>query len=233
MITMLIDHIGFMLLLNGKLYGYDMSLYSYVSILDSAKWIMIAYRICRMIGRISFPLYAFCIVEGFMRTRNLFKYLLRLLLLAVISEIPYNLMTANSILSISNQNVIWTFILGLFMLFGFKKIKNSFVVQVIILVVIAYIAYFLKTDYDYKGIILMALYYWTRYDRNMRTLTNSIFTAFMSSEADYGFGIFSSFFIHFYDGTRGELNLNKLFYAFYPVHMLILYFIVFFSYQLR
>lgn len=232
MITMLIDHIGYMLILNGKLYGYDIQLYSYVSVIKSAQNWMLLYRICRMIGRISFPLYSFCIVEGFIRTNNLFKYFLRLLVLAIISEIPFNLMVNNSILHIGMQNVIWTYLIGIIVLFLIKKANGIPVIQMIIFVFGCLLAYFAKTDYNYYGILLMVMFYLTRTDRKLRTLSNALITGIMSLSVDYGSAAISSLFIHWYDGTKGILNLKKVFYYFYPIHMLILYLIVYFSYKI-
>ena len=232
MLTMLIDHIGVMLILNGKLYGYDIQLYSYVSVLNSASKWMILYRVCRVIGRISFPLFAFCIVEGFIRTSNLLKYVLRLLVLAIVSEIPFNLMVNNSLFYIGSQNVIWTYLIGIIVLFLIKKANGIVVIQMIIFMSGCLVSFFAKTDYDYYGILLITFYYLTRTDRRLRTFGNMIITGAKSLPVDYGSAALSSIFIHCYDGTKGILNLKKIFYWFYPVHMLVLYLIVFFSYRI-
>ena len=116
MFTMLIDHIGFVLIKNGKLYGYDIALYENAVSLAAAKPWLTLYTICRMIGRISFPIYAFLIVEGFRKTSNVFKYILRILALAIISEIPYDLMIFNKCLSsdcLMLQNVLFTYFIRL------------------------------------------------------------------------------------------------------------------------
>ena len=68
------------------------------------------------IGRIAFPIFAFMLVEGYFHTRNLKKYALRLLCFAVISEIPFNLMYISSPLYLLHQNVIWTLLIGLWMI---------------------------------------------------------------------------------------------------------------------
>ncbi len=45
----------------------------------------------RWIGRLSFPIYAFCIINGWQHTRNKKKYLQNLLLCAIASQIPFTL----------------------------------------------------------------------------------------------------------------------------------------------
>ncbi len=74
----------------------------------------------RIIGRISFPLYVFLLVEGFAYTGSRGRYLFRLLLLALVSEIPFDTalllpvgdVRSGILLSPERQNVMWTLVLG-------------------------------------------------------------------------------------------------------------------------
>ena len=115
MFSMLLDHAALTLIRNGKLYGFDVDLYNNAVMLDDAKFWIILYNVMRIIGRLAFPIFAFLLVEGFRKTSNLFKYFLRLLLLAVVSEIPYDLMVFNEFLTIrcfAIQNVVFTYIIA-------------------------------------------------------------------------------------------------------------------------
>ena len=231
MVTMLIDHIGVMLIMNGKLYGYQEKLYRYVITLDEAKLYAILYTICRTIGRISFPIFAFLFVEGFLRSQNLFKYFIRLLLLAIVSEIPFDLMVFNKWYDFSTQNVIWTYIVNFIILIFIKKIYDMYpIFQLILTIIGGGICYIIKSDYAIEGTILIFIYYSFKLDRNLRTLFTGITTFIYTISKRYGAGAISAFFIHFYDGTKGPLELKKVHYIFYPLHMFILYLIVYFSY---
>lgn len=79
--------------------------------------------ILRCVGRLAFPLFAFMAVEGYLHTRSLKNYLLRLLMLAVISEIPFDLLVSGSVFDPMHQNVIWTVILGLCCIQAFENIS--------------------------------------------------------------------------------------------------------------
>ena len=65
------------------------------------------------IGRISFPIFAFMIVEGYFHTKSVKKYVLRLLIFALISEIPFNLMMGSGIFYPIHQNVLWSFLIAI------------------------------------------------------------------------------------------------------------------------
>ena len=233
MFSMLIDHIGLMLILNGKLYGYSNELYSYAIILDSTKYLRILYRCCRIIGRISFPIFCFCIVEGFLRSKNHIKYYLRIFFLAVISEIPFDLMIKNTFFYLDCQNVIWSYFISLIMLSLIKRFNGMQIIQLMCVVFFSFVAFFTKVDYGAYGIVLVAMIYFMRYDKNLRSIVIAIISFIISIKADFGFGALSAIFIHFYNGKKGTIDIGNLFYLFYPCHMLILFGIVYLSYMFK
>lgn len=65
------------------------------------------------LGRLAFPIFAFLTVEGYFHTKNLKRYLLRLLIFALISEVPFDLMYGGTVFYPFHQNVLWTFLIAL------------------------------------------------------------------------------------------------------------------------
>lgn len=76
------------------------------------------------VGRLASPIFAFLLVEGFFHTRDLRRYVLRLLLLALLSEIPFDLMYAGTPFFPFHQNVIWTFLIALFCMWVIERAKG-------------------------------------------------------------------------------------------------------------
>ncbi len=77
------------------------------------------------IGRIAFPIFAFMIVEGFYHTNNFRRYLCRMLIFAVISEVPFDLVSGDSVLYLFHQNVLWTFLIGLLLIALIDKVRKT------------------------------------------------------------------------------------------------------------
>ena len=78
------------------------------------------------LGRLAFPIFSFLLAEGFFHTHNLRRYLLRLLLGAVLSEIPFNLMYSGSVFYPFHQNVLWTFLLSLLLMALMDRVRQRF-----------------------------------------------------------------------------------------------------------
>lgn len=119
-ITMFIDHIGAVLLEKSRIYQ-SMSACKYVdrstfrTLLKEPVNSFVYYGndIMRCIGRIAFPIFCFFIVQGFLHTKNKWKYFLRLLIFAAISEIPFDLANSDMVYSPTYQNVYFTLAIGL------------------------------------------------------------------------------------------------------------------------
>ena len=110
-ISMLIDHTAEVLI-------------NHNAALTDPIWAQI-YVLMRGIGRIAFPIYAFLLVEGFLHTRDVKKYLARMLTFAVVSEIPFDLAVFHTPFYWGYQNVFFTLFLGLLALAGENVIHQS------------------------------------------------------------------------------------------------------------
>lgn len=119
------------------------------------------------LGRIAFPLYAFMIVEGFTHTSNLKKYVKRLFVLAVLSEIPFNYMMMGSFVNPFQQNVIWTFLIGILAMYINEKNKDKSTLKRILagigsILVALVLGTLAMTDYGYAGVLVILTFYFLR-----------------------------------------------------------------------
>ena len=94
-VTMLIDHIGAVivtrLLIRNGLYEAMANQEAYTAWMGQNGRMYGIYMAMRIIGRFAFPIYCFLLVEGFQKTHNVKKYLGRMFLFALISEVPFDL----------------------------------------------------------------------------------------------------------------------------------------------
>ena len=201
-----------------------------------------------IIGRIAYPIFAFMIVEGYFHTNSLKKYVLRLLVFAVLSEIPFNLMMGSRISYIVHQNVLWTFLIGIGLIFLNEKAGKTGKIFVRILVgigtvVLGFIVGLVTfVDYHYVGVLTVLVFYFFRGRKWWNFLGQFIALAYLNIEVlsglsyeinlfgntyfivQQGFALLALIPIWLYRGRQGFHNKawQYICYAFYPVHMLIL-----------
>lgn len=216
-ITMLVDHIGAAVVENGILKLQEIG--SFDVIMESERLMMWwqVDMILRLVGRIAFPIFCFLMVEGFVHTRDVKKYALRLLAFCFISEIPFDLAFWDSWFQPGYQNVYFTLFLGLVAMMGVRRYQMSPWKPMLIVAVCAGAAELLRTDYGAFGVFLIVVLYWLRGNKKMQTIMGCIATLWEMT-APLAF-----IPIWMYNGERGKWNLKYLFYAFYPVHILLLW----------
>ena len=192
------------------------------------------FLLLRYIGRISFPIYCYLLTEGAKYTHDMKKYLLRLGLFALISEIPFNLVRSGSLLDPSGQNVFFTLFIGMGMIYLIEHpvFNDGLPDMVYILIIIACaagLAEFANTDYGFTGIAIIFVFYVFRDKGGYGMIMAAI--CFSLLNIGYGYyqwmAIFALIPIALYDGRRGRQSrlMQYGFYAFYPAHMLIGYLI--------
>lgn len=204
MIFMLIDHLAYVMIergvgLSGNFYTID--------------------RIMRGMGRIAFPIFCFTIVEGFQKTSDARAYLKRLIIFALISEIPFDLAFRSSIFDMSFQNVFWTLAFGLALLMLYEdRLMPSWQRSLGILACI-FVPILFHTDYSVYGVVTIFLMYLFR-NEPIKVCMAGYIVLLLQSTAEV-WAVFGFLLILLYNGQRGRGN-KIFYYAFYPGHLLLL-----------
>jgi hypothetical protein len=225
-ITMLIDHIGAVLVYSLYLAGRNTGNY------ELANRMARIYEPMRIIGRIAFPIYCFLLVEGFHHTRNQKKYVNRMVIGMLLSEIPFDLAISGQI-DWSSSSVMVTLLLGILMMAGMGTLSGFW--KLLAIPPFYFLAELLGTDYGGQGILLIAMLELTRglpREKLLRTLGFAVLLWFGPYVQVGPFAIPMEEFalivlipMFLYDGRK--LTRNKWiqwgFYLFYPVHLLLLW----------
>ncbi len=185
----------------------------------------------RLIGRVAFPIFAFLIVEGYIHTRDLKKYITRLFIFALISEVPFDYAFTGKLFEIGHQNVMFTFVLGLIFLYFMDNFKSE-IKKGLTLLLIFLIANVTNVDYSVFGLLMIIIFYIHRDKKLLKYvlvfLINIVFALLAILENGFSLIALSQAFaglaiplIILYNGKRGK-NIKYLFYAFYPVHLAVI-----------
>lgn len=200
------------------------------------------------IGRISFPIFAFMIVEGYFHTKNLKKYVKRLLLFAILSEIPFNLAMGSRVFYPIHQNVLWSFLISIGLIHWNEKAKSSekiwkrLIVAVATIVLGYLVGLLTMVDFYHAGILTVLVFYFTRNAGWLKYILQVLLLWYINVELLGGYGYEveilgdTHFFtrqafamlalipIWLYRGDQGMYNktIKNIYYLFYPVHLLVL-----------
>ena len=192
-------------------------------LLDSNSW---AYEVMRCFGRIAFPVFAFLVAEGFAHTRNRMRYFLFLLLFAAISEVPWHLLNGAD----GMRNVMFTLVLGVAALAVFERLREHHVLCCCSLLLTAWLAAWLGTDYEWRGVLMITVFYLLGMAKNTPVTLRRMLQLLFAFPIMMYYGIIGSLLacavIFLYDGTRGFIHGNVAkygFYAFYPAHLFLLW----------
>ena len=192
-ITMLIDHIGYIFFPN-----------------------IIIFRI---IGRIAFPLFVYCVALGADYTKNINNYILKLLIFGIVTQPIYILLFyGNFNYFFSNPNVLFTLCLSVISIKFIKQEKYFLSIIPLILSLL------LNTEYGVYGTLLSICFFIFKNNTKKMFIVSFLFLIIQLFPYGniQGLAVLSLFFI--FIPTKINIKINKyIFYLFYPVHLLILY----------
>ena len=203
------------------------------------------------IGRLAFPMFAFMLVEGYFHTHDLKRYVRRMLLFALISEIPFNLMYGSAPFYPLHQNVLWTLLIGLWMIHWNEqaaksgKLLKTQLTRVGTVFLGGLLGLLSFADYNAAGVLMILVFYFFRGNRwwcylgqfagmyyiNMEMLKGLVFPVTIMGNTveipQQGLAILSLIPIWLYRGRKGYSAkwFQQLCYWFYPAHMLLLWLI--------
>ncbi|WP_277236881.1 TraX family protein [Merdimonas faecis] len=174
----------------------------------------------RCLGRIAFPIFCFLIVEGFFHTHDVRRYMGRLGVFALISEIPYDLAFRGVPLEYAHQNVFFTLLIGIGMMVLLER-NREWPVKAVILLLAMWLAVLIRSDYNFRGVLLIFVFY-IFHESRWLAVTAGGFWNFLYQGVIQKYGVLSVLPLALYNGERGR-KMKYFFYIFYPAHLLLLY----------
>ena len=191
--------------------------------LDHYHYVVGGSEILNVIGRIAFPIFAFTLNEGYVHTRSLKKYLLRLFIFAVSIQMPSILFGHDY-----PMNIFFTLFLGLLSIYIFNLKKMNVILKIILIGFVLFFSQKFKLDYGIYGILVIInfnIFRNNKFKILMNFLVLNIYNVIFPKVFDLPdtqlFSLISLVFIFMYNGEKGR-SMKYFFYLFYPIHFFIL-----------
>lgn len=191
----------------------------------------LAGSVLRITGRLVAPIMCYLVAEGFHYTSNVYKYIQRLLIFALISHFPYVLYFNYTWWKATS--VMWGLALGLIALTIVEKTKLPIPIKILGVLVCCALAY--TADWNFISVMWILFFGIHRGDFKKQMISFTVIGLIMyilptiirsGWMHSYEFGIFLVIpLLYFYHGRQGKKNkyLKWGFYVFYPLHLLLLY----------
>lgn len=177
--------------------------------------------VLQLIGGLAVPVFAFLLVEGFRHTSSYQRYLLTMIVFALLSELPYDLANSSKIVDWSSQNALVTMCICLLMLYFLRmlakkgSIAHSLAQWLIVLCAIIWVT-ICRAEYGLCMVLLVAVFY-IFYTRNiLKTVLGGVISLL------YVTGPLAFYAVWFYNEERKDIIPKYVYYAFYPLHLFIL-----------
>jgi len=178
------------------------------------------------IGCCAAPLFAFLLAEGFEKSASRTRYFLRVLAVAAVSELPFNLAATGKWLDTTSRNPVFGLVFALLMLYFFRQYSQKsfghYAIRVFVAVAAVLWALMLNIR-DGAPLVVLTLVLWIFRRKKLLWMVFGCVAAFACS-------LFSPFYmlspmvfilLHLYNGEKGEENLWVK-YGIYPVMLLVL-----------
>ena len=185
-----------------------------------------------VVGGLTFPIMAFLMIEGYHKTSNIKKYMLRLLIFGVLAIVPFFM-----VFKVGLLNIMFTFLFGLICLYLHDKIQRK------PLFWLAFAGITIATvfcDWPIVGVPMIVMFALIKNQKLKVILTCIVVSLAMTaivllSSASTGAQLYMEIgfnivvlgaipLLFAYNGERGysHRSMKYLFYIFYPVHLLVI-----------
>ncbi len=197
-LTMLIDHIGFVF---------------FPEMLE-----------LRLIGRLSMPIYAYCISKGYTHTQSRKGYAARVAAIALVSQIPFSLVVGQQKL-----NICFAWLIAIAALWCVDDLRKKLTIKLPVLGFLLIISEAVPMDYGITAVLWTILFYCCRKETKYRNLMAAVGGVLISLLRGVSIQLFSVFAVAV-TGFCEKRNLNyirdkrlkRVYHMFYPLHLILL-----------